>query len=408
MQTVYSSFLYIISTEGKMATSKFLKDFDDITQCCICREVYKRPKVLPCLHTFCLKCLQQYAEGLSKKPVDSKKPGESKEPGDNTNCPLCRQEFVIPQGGIASLPGNFFIEKLVDLRKGSDVNGLMCELCVEKGETADVKKVAKWRCVNCGENMCDHCSKAHKNSRLSRSHQVVDIGGELTDIHFKLWSSFCEKHSDKQIELFCDDCQKVICIKCCLIEHKSHNISDIELMAEKFRQKLQGDVERIVIKLGQCQQECEKCDDGKQKLLESISQCDLSISKTKTQLELLIQSHTKALLQQLSSVNTKLVKPMEMNKEDITGQLVMLESFVKFSQEVIDKATACDISRLADDLHSRAEKLDGMILTNAFPSPLVRFTSADIINFISESKLNIVGGIEDSDCVTGLSIDIIL
>ena len=64
----------------------------------------------------------------------------------------------------------------------------------------------------------------------------------------------------------------------------------------------------------------------------------------------------------------------------------MLESFIKVAQEVIYKATACDISRLADDLHSRAEKLNGMILTNAFSSPLVRFTPADTINFMSESN----------------------
>ena len=58
----------------------------EITECQICTEIYSEPKVLPCIHTFCLKCL----EGWSK----------DKKPGEQVSCPLCRKEFTVPDGGL--------------------------------------------------------------------------------------------------------------------------------------------------------------------------------------------------------------------------------------------------------------------------------------------------------------------
>jgi hypothetical protein len=68
-------------------------------------EPLKKPKGLPCLHTFSLECLEKYEE--------------DKDPGDKLPCPFCRQEFIIPQGGFQKLPGNFFIEKILAKRKAS-------------------------------------------------------------------------------------------------------------------------------------------------------------------------------------------------------------------------------------------------------------------------------------------------
>jgi len=64
--------------------------FDDIEECSICTEVYTDPRVLPCGHTYCLKCI----EALSK----------DKQPGDKLACPLCREEFTVPSNGVGNLP----------------------------------------------------------------------------------------------------------------------------------------------------------------------------------------------------------------------------------------------------------------------------------------------------------------
>ena len=71
----------------------------DITTCSICLETFKKPKVLPCIHTFCLQCLDTYSK--------------NKAPGEVATCPLCRKVFIIPKGGVENLPNNFFINQLL-------------------------------------------------------------------------------------------------------------------------------------------------------------------------------------------------------------------------------------------------------------------------------------------------------
>ena len=36
---------------------------DDMTTCAVCMEEYEDPRALPCLHTFCLKCLMEVSMG---------------------------------------------------------------------------------------------------------------------------------------------------------------------------------------------------------------------------------------------------------------------------------------------------------------------------------------------------------
>src|SRR6218665_1657632 len=76
------------------------KQLREITECPICLNVFTDPRVLPCIHTFCLECLKRISETAQKGPEDK------------LPCPLCRKEFIIPADGINGVPKNFFLENL--------------------------------------------------------------------------------------------------------------------------------------------------------------------------------------------------------------------------------------------------------------------------------------------------------
>ena len=137
-----------------MATS-LQQEIDDTTECSICIECYTYPRMLPCIHTFCLVCLNQYTKGKS--------------PGDKSTFPLCRLEFTIPERGIEQYPFNFVISRLVHARKLPlyVVDDVICDLCAETGET-DPNKVETWQCLNCAENLCSQCCKSRDLVDLTR------------------------------------------------------------------------------------------------------------------------------------------------------------------------------------------------------------------------------------------------
>jgi len=138
---------------------------DDVTQCPICTEVYRDPRGLPCLHTFCLKCIEGWSIG--------------KEPGDQLACPLCRTQFILPRNGVTDLPKNFFIANFLQARESTSIDSKKtspCEAC-SGGEDSEgtVQNAASVYCVECEMKLCQICERGHKVIKTTRSHKLVDI-----------------------------------------------------------------------------------------------------------------------------------------------------------------------------------------------------------------------------------------
>ena len=164
---------------------RWSKEISDITECPICVETFTDPKVLPCVHTFCLKCLLKY--------------GEHDKPGDQVACPLCRANFVIPPGGFADLPNNFFVNKLLlanqltDASGGTDQTQAVCELCLED----DANVSAEVYCMVCELHMCGKCSIKHTKPKAMRSHQLVNVKDKPSpETLLKMTASYCTQHPD--------------------------------------------------------------------------------------------------------------------------------------------------------------------------------------------------------------------
>ena len=56
----------------------------------------RAPRILPCGHTFCESCLNDMVRTNKKK--------------GKINCPSCRLEVAVPEGGASRLPKNFIVK----------------------------------------------------------------------------------------------------------------------------------------------------------------------------------------------------------------------------------------------------------------------------------------------------------
>jgi len=122
--------------EAKSATPR--KECKEEIKCSICLNTYKKPKCLPCLHTFCLECLQQF--------------GKDNIPGAEMNCPMCRKAFTIPAGGFEEFPTNFYIGQLLELAglKLDDKSEMCsCEMCKNVSPQEDI-----FYCIECKQKCC--------------------------------------------------------------------------------------------------------------------------------------------------------------------------------------------------------------------------------------------------------------
>jgi len=145
-----------------MATPSLLeREVTDITTCWICWEDFVGPRALPCLHTFCLSCLQ----GLCR----------DKRPGSTAQCPVCRMEFVIPRNGLEGLTVNFTVQKLIETKHATRPD--TCVVC----STAQQFVAATVICVDCSQKLCERCSLPHKKMP-GGSHDVRQLGAEQKEL----------------------------------------------------------------------------------------------------------------------------------------------------------------------------------------------------------------------------------
>ena len=70
--------------------------------CSVCMQLYTNPKQLPCLHIFCLQCLNN----LNRTNAHYGK----------IKCPLCQREVAVPESGtLETLPNCFHMKNLLDI-----------------------------------------------------------------------------------------------------------------------------------------------------------------------------------------------------------------------------------------------------------------------------------------------------
>jgi len=198
----------------------------------------------------------------------------------------------------------------------------------------------------------------HKKQKVNRSHQVVrDNEMPSLEERIKLVENYCCKHPDEKERIYCGDCKMVMCHKCFRDEHSDHKWMDITKAAEKFREQLKDDADKVA--------SCAIKNENKIIQLKTDMQA-FSVKSAATQYEIsdkydklvsLIQSHKRQLIEELHLFKEQIFKNMETEKDESERRFVITESFRRYCLEMMNKGSAWDIARTAHDLHARAEEL---------------------------------------------------
>ncbi|XP_038056010.1 E3 ubiquitin-protein ligase TRIM71-like [Patiria miniata] len=194
--------------------------------------------MLDCLHSFCLKCLE---EMMSKQKTETEK----------ITCPVCRRETQVPDGGLQSLASSFFLSSLVDEVKQQEAvlgeASAPTTIC-DCGEG----KEATWRCLDCSDNLCQECRKAHGRVKSTRDHQIISLGDWQESKmppaeHSKPITRMCTIHTDHPLCFFCDTCNTLICSMCAALDHRSaeHNFLKIDDLIRSFRSEVENILQKF-------------------------------------------------------------------------------------------------------------------------------------------------------------------
>ncbi|XP_041356491.1 E3 ubiquitin/ISG15 ligase TRIM25-like isoform X2 [Gigantopelta aegis] len=197
---------------AESGAAQILQIRDEFVTCEICLEYFddqdKSPRILPCFHSFCCRCLESIWE---KSPA-------------GVRCPNCRQVWPVQKNIPGTFPQNKVLRNLTEyVNMKSKLDEIMCNECPDSA-------MATVRCLDCLENMCDRCTTCHKKFVMSKLHRTVLIAEymNMPQQEFFQQTDICNTHQNLKLDLFCRACSVAVCPSCALISHRDHGILNLK------------------------------------------------------------------------------------------------------------------------------------------------------------------------------------
>ncbi|XP_061587556.1 tripartite motif-containing protein 16-like [Cololabis saira] len=272
--------------------------------CSICLDLLKDPVTIPCGHSYCMNCINNFWDE-----------GEKKIP----SCPQCRRTFTQKP----ELVKNTMLAALVEQLKKTGLQAAPADHCYAGPEdvACDVcsgrKLKAVKSCLVCLVSYCQKHLQPHHDVAPLKKHQLVDPSKNLQD-------NICPRH-DEVMKMFCRTDQKCICYLCSVDEHKGHDT--VSAAAERTERQREMEVSRQ-----QIQQQIQDREKDVKLLQQEVEAIDQSADKTVedgeeifTELISLLQKRRSEVKQQIRSQQETEVRRVRDLEEKLQQEITDLK-----------------------------------------------------------------------------------
>ncbi|XP_070563511.1 E3 ubiquitin-protein ligase TRIM56-like [Ptychodera flava] len=312
---------------------------EKILLCPICQERMTKPKILPCVHTFCEACLENWV----------------RQKGGRLDCPTCRNLSSLPPAGVKGLNNNLFINDLIEVFQDMQPNSQesACDVCESKA--------AFW-CRECAQFFCSRCHLTHTKARTSKMHRVLS-----TEEYHKLANSgrdhmirprFCSVHEDSQLELYCDHCDVTACMKCAVTIHKgaAHRLLSPDEAAKKYKPELQELVGASTARASSLREAKQEKERVMKEIEENSTEVDKQIRQKAAKMIELVKDGERKLLETLSKFGGHNVKELRAELDKIDLDLACAENLNYYTGSLLLYGTVTDLLSQKKELKERLQR----------------------------------------------------
>ena len=343
-----------MSEGGASGSSEDLEEESVYMICGLCKKppVDTSPKLLPCLHSFCLKCLEERFAEQQQDKVPTTAASVSSNSIPRLKCPNCGQEFLVPPKGVQGfLDNQFVLENIGKLQRKQEDVRRFCTSCEDNSPASSF-------CLNCSDWLCDACVSAHQRVRVTKDHKIQSEAEYLENSESAdAKPIFCSTHPQEALKLFCANCEKLTCRDCQLLEHKDHKYQFIKEAAVSYKDYLRGQLNRLYEQaqpLTESIREVEKAAKGLQEREESIAS---EIKKSSEMLVKAVKQRENVLLTELKALVHFKHKLLSKQNKDLRLMQKILQHNYGFTRHVLKNGSDMGLLYSKRQLSSRIQNL---------------------------------------------------
>ena len=332
-----------MAEKGKDVEKKGVQDLEKEITCAICHEHYTEPKVLPCCHYYCKQCIHNLA---LRTGTDKPFP-----------CPECRKDTTLPEASVDNLPTAFFVNRMKEVHSKLELaHGKVeakCEMCLEDKAEAF--------CRQCTKFICADCVKAHQRLKtLFPGHKISTLnelkeGGAKEILIQEPSHESCKVH-DQPKNIFCYDCDILICRDCTIKDHLGHNYEFIKVAGPEAKKMLIQQLEP----LRKSQRSLSCAIKEIQTTLAEVEDQGGSVANTIkcscAELHAIIDNHQESLLTEAATRVQQKVKHLSGQEKSLSTAYASVQSVIEYTEQYLEHSPNDKVVCMRVEMQSRIDR----------------------------------------------------
>ena len=312
--------------------------------CSVCSDLFTDPKQLSCLHSFCLKCVNQWYETCGG--------------GDAIKCPKCQTLSRIPASGdLKDLPTSFYLNGFIDVLAIKECKNtqLTCGNCDKKSSEASY-------CFQCCIFYCEECLMFHSKMRDKTGHRALAVR-EFQDKDFEdvlKRPVFCSRqgHQKEELKYYCKECETALCQTCVILDHGGHVLKLIDEEAETKRLEMKAVIETQRQNLEAKMNIVTHLDEDCAKMIQQGDIIKRDVQRFADNLIKTIQAKVQNVITSVEGRTKESIESLTAKRNEIQKQINVIESSLKEADKLFQRSTNAEVVQLKKTLQTIFEGVD--------------------------------------------------
>ena len=326
------------------SAEKALQKLKEQLTCPVCLEHYKNPKLLQCFHVFCEGCLQALlARNSQQQQVD---------------CPNCRQPTPLPENGVPGLRGAFLVHHLFDihdtLEKVSAPAKAQCQKC-KKRESSCYCRTCKF--------ICEKCKDVHLEWEDFASHEIISLEQLTTNVMNHVSPAKkelpCPSHPEKQVDLYCETCEEMICRDCIVRVHRDHQYDLVRAAFPKHRLEIEASLEPVQAQLASVNKALEGLDILCTTINDQRQSLKTKVQSTIRQIHQALEKREEELVSEIDQMANQKLKTTAAQRDQLELVATRLSSCREFVQESLQTGSQEEVLAIKKNVVHQIKEMTG-------------------------------------------------
>ena len=312
-----------------MDTQTLLDNRHNEVSCSVCMCTFTDPKQLPCLHSFCLNCLN----GIQRKSGVHGK----------ITCPKCKRQFEVPGSGNPSeLPTNVRINSLLDVLAIKE-----CSTANVKCGNCDKRSAQTLYCFQCCSFWCEECILGHNIIRTNKEHKTLALK-HFQDQDFEAVlkrPAFCQKkhHEKEELKFFCKSCKVAICNTCAVTLHEGHGKMPSQEAADARKIQINSMISSLKDKMVEKRKEVKKFNQKSMEVQAQVADVKSQVQTNVDQMIAIIEARKQEVYEAVDNQAKKSLETLSQKKGEVKKQVKMIESAIEQTESLVKRNFSTEI-----------------------------------------------------------------